>query len=82
MEAVRVYQQKKVRPENAGGQVISVGFISRWEILSDGGPPTEGKGEDPEIADDDQPMWSGNPSLLDLSFAGDMGAENRCGTNI
>jgi hypothetical protein len=79
---VRVYQQKKAHPENAGGQVIPVGFSSWWEILSDGGPPTEGKGEDPGIADDDQQRWSGNSSLLDLSFAGDKGVENRSGTNI
>jgi hypothetical protein len=42
MAAVRAYQQKKARPENAGGMVIPDGFFSRWVNLPDGGPPPEG----------------------------------------
>jgi hypothetical protein len=74
--------RKEYAPKMPEIIVIPVGFISRWESLSDGGLHTEGKGEDPEIPEDDQQMWSGAPSLLDLSFADDLGGENRCGTNI
>jgi hypothetical protein len=82
MEAVRAYQRKKARPKMPEVMVIPAGFISRWDILSDSGPPAEGKGGEPDSADADQQRWSGTPSLLDLSFAGDMGGENRSGTNI